>query len=184
MQNNERVEIPVSVRICFDGAVLSEELIQILKAVEKAVFSVELQELRGVRSAFPMLSVVALDAAEFRLSQVRGRAMAYSNAKEGSIVLIGAIGGLSYFILDKTLGQTISEAWAESDANKKLKDFLKKRLSLLAIKTAKEISKEVSKKGLSVSAQHSDAPGNEAVSVTVNLHDVPAANNSLQARWP
>lgn len=184
MQNNEKVEIPVSVRICFDGAVLSEDLIQILKAVEKAAFSLELQELRGVRSAFPMLPEVALDAAEFRLLKERGRAMAYSNAKEGSIILIGAIGSLSYFILNKTLGQTISEAWAESDAHKNLKEFLKKRLTLLPKKTAEEISREVSKKGLPVSAQHSDEPGKEAVNVTVNLRDVPAANNSLQARRP
>ena len=50
-----------------------------------------------------------------------GESILFYSASQGSILLIGAVAGLAGWILDKTLGETLKEAWAESDLHKRIK---------------------------------------------------------------
>lgn len=42
----------------------------------------------------------------------------------GSIVLYGFIGPYALYLLDKTIGKTIEEAWLQSELHERFKDFL------------------------------------------------------------
>ncbi len=42
--------------------------------------------------------------------------------------------GLAFWLLDKTLGETVSEAWKESDLHTQVKEFLLSRFDLAALR--------------------------------------------------
>ncbi|MBA3596226.1 MAG: hypothetical protein H0W40_02455 [Methylibium sp.] len=55
----------------------------------------------------------------------RDRALIIEYGGRGSLLLFGAAAGFAYWVVDKTLGETFKQAWVESEAHSRLKDFLK-----------------------------------------------------------
>jgi len=99
-------------------------LVETVRCVEDEVFRSECDDLRAVGEEFPELPRVVVDAALQRLPTLKGRALAVTKAENGSIILSTCLVGLGVWLLRETLGETVKEAWKESDLNRRLKDFL------------------------------------------------------------
>src|SRR6185436_11089596 len=92
--------------------------------VNAVVLEQEGRELETLARDLEGLPPLALDAARHRLSLRSGEGVLFYSASKGSIVLCGVVAGLSAWILQQTLGETLKEAWVESDMHKKLKRLL------------------------------------------------------------
>ena len=49
---------------------------------------------------------------------MRGYGVRISGADDGSLWLVGAIGELTLFLVEATLGETLPEAWKDSEPHK------------------------------------------------------------------
>lgn len=49
-------------------------------------------------------------------------------ARSGSIILQGAVVAAAYYLIQQTLGETISDAWKNTETHRRLRDFLLGRL--------------------------------------------------------
>jgi hypothetical protein len=99
-------------------------LLSVVRAADNAILASERNDLQLLRHRMPNIPDVAFDAAERRIADFRGAALQLERAQEGSIVLIGVAAGLSVFLLQNTVGETMKEAWLESDTHRRLKAFL------------------------------------------------------------
>ena len=96
----------------------------VVTAIEQAAYRVELQELEEIVENIPELPSVAIDAARHRIQEQKGHTLRIVNAEPGSIVVYGVVTALSLWILNNTLGETLKEAWKNSDFHHRLRDFL------------------------------------------------------------
>lgn len=140
--------ICVKIHIEFKDHVTSDFLVNTVTSIDRAIFKQEKLLLKTLRKEFSDLPTVFFDAAEFRLQNNKGKALQIKSAEEGSIILIGMAFGLSYWILKQTLGETVKEAWLESDSHKKLKKYLKADLISKSKNIENEIMLELNKKDI------------------------------------
>ena len=91
---------------------------------------------------------MVFDATELRLQNNKSKTLHLNSASKGSLILAGLAFGLSVWILNQTLGETVKEAWTESERHEKLKSFLKSNLCSRSEIIKKNISNELSRKGI------------------------------------
>lgn len=120
---------------------------QITDAVNSAAFVSEKKDLRAIQNEFPDLPNVAFDAAMYRLQKHRNSSVLINELRPGSLIVAASVAGLSIWVLQQTLGETLKEAWLESQGHERLKEFLLKRMGNkrhdLATTTAKRIERVV-----------------------------------------
>lgn len=137
----DNVDLSIEVKFESVGGVPAEVLSAVLDLIARAVWRVEEEELEAFvkqSDAPPALH----DAMRYRLREVRpGMSFHVEAASTGSIILAGAAAGLAYWIADKTLGETLKQAWVESPAHTALKDFFNTRLLRKKVLLADEISR-------------------------------------------
>lgn len=143
-----------------------------LTAMNDAAFRSETEELADVRRAFPSLPAVALDAASHRIKEYRGAATQIRSVRSGSIVLEAVLSGLTLWIIQQTLGETLKEAWLEGDAHKNLKTFLTKHRLSKVERLANDMRKRLEKSlPCEVSVRHGlGNPGEADVPATIGIH--------------
>ena len=127
------------------GDIPLDEFSRVLKAVNDSAFESELRDLTAVEVEFPELPQVALDASAHRIRQYRKSAITITSARTGSIILVVAVGALSYYVLQQTLGETLKEAWLESESHQRIKSFLLKRRGDKARQLADDVLRRVRK---------------------------------------
>ena len=127
------------------GDIPLDEFSRVLKAVNDSAFESELRDLTAVEVEFPELPQVALDASAHRIRQYRKSAITITSARTGSIILVVAVGALSYYVLQQTLGETLKEAWHESESHQRIKSFLLKRRGDKARQLADDVLRRVRK---------------------------------------
>ncbi|HVE70983.1 MAG TPA: hypothetical protein VNI54_06410 [Thermoanaerobaculia bacterium] len=133
-------EFKTPLRIVFHGEFIPcNVLVRVAAAVESAAVRVERDEIEILRLQLPDIPAVAPDAARFRMEAYTGSAVMLQSSAPGSIILIGMVAGLSYWILDKTLGETISESWKNSPGHQRLLDFFSRRRRLRGERVASEV---------------------------------------------
>ena len=118
-----RIELRFARRPAFS----TEFIATVIAQVEQAVFQSEHSDLIAALEEFQDIPSVVRDAVGVRIERYRGQSLQLDEAHSGSLILIGSIAGLAYWILDNTLKETLREAWRESDLHKKLKDFFLSR---------------------------------------------------------
>ena len=84
----------------------------------------EIQEIDEMETAFPDLPAAVFDAMRYRASRLTAQSLNFETASSGSIILGGVAAAVAYWLLDKTLGETVRQAWEESDLHKRIKGFL------------------------------------------------------------
>jgi len=170
---NEFGNIDITIHIRFDEYLTSGDLVNIVTSIERSVYKQEAILLKKLRKEFSDLPTVFFDAAEFRLQNNKGNTLHIKKASEGSLILAGIAIGLSYWLLNQTLGETIKEAWIESESHEKLKEYLKSNIFSKSKAIEKDIKKELNKKGLSSETQtiehKKDKDGND-IDVKLNIH--------------
>jgi hypothetical protein len=120
-QNEESIEIRISYEDSdyFPAKAVAETI----GHIDAIVLEQEGRELETLARDLEGIPPLALDATRHRLSLRSGEGVLFYSASQGSIVLCGVVAGL-YWILQQTLGETLKDAWIESDLHKKLKRLL------------------------------------------------------------
>ena len=120
-------DIKVDVDISADS--LDARLIcESLAVVEKLLFDSELRDLQALTLEFREdIPKIAAEAAKYRIKKLKGHALKLATISPGSIVLSGLVGGLAVWVLSATLGETLKQAWLESDLHQRVKAFLLKK---------------------------------------------------------
>jgi hypothetical protein len=147
MNNSLGIEIEVWLHQLGQQAIPYSVFRKILDSLNKAVFESEKNDLKAIRKEFPKLPNVAFDAASHRLKEFRYSAIIIKELKPGSLIVAGVVAGVSIWILQQTLGETLKEAWLDSQGHQNLKNLLLKRMGtkrhLLATDAAKRIERAV-----------------------------------------
>jgi hypothetical protein len=117
----------------------AELVMYLLRVVDRAILRAERKEIDALQEAFPDLPAYAFDAMRFRLEALRGRALNVGAAHSGCLIIAGTAAALALWVLDKTLGETIKEAWKESTLHSKLTEFLVRRREDKAIDIGNDI---------------------------------------------
>ena len=95
-----------------------------VRKLEKKDFELYVQSLRT--SGVPE---VTIDAARFRFDKLDYRRfVTVTKASTGSIELLILMAGAAYWVIDKTLGETLKDAWKQSPAHAKLVVILTNRI--------------------------------------------------------
>ncbi len=102
---------------------------KIVDALNKAVYESENEELAIIQAEFPDLPNVAFDAARYRLRQYRYDSILIKDLRQGSLVVVGAVAGVAIWVLQETLGETMKEAWLDSEWHQRIKSLLLRRMS-------------------------------------------------------
>lgn len=108
-------------------AVPASVLAWALASIEAALREVAEEELLALHSEEATPSHDAIDRAIARLKTTEPSGLLLQTATTGSIVLTGVVAGLSYWLLDKTIGETTAAAWQESSLHRKLLRVLRGR---------------------------------------------------------
>ena len=111
-----------------------------IEAVSRAVDRVEAEDIEALSDAFAdEIPAAVFDAMRYRSRQYHNRSLSFDDASSGSVVLIGMAAGLAYWLLDKTLGETVNQAWKESELHTRIKEFLLTRFDDKAERIASKI---------------------------------------------
>lgn len=124
MDESLRIQIELLLRTEPHRRLSARVVVKAITAVDAAIMASERKDLRLLRDELSGFPGVAFDAAEQRLGSFRGAGLQLERAESSSILLIGAVAGISIFILQNTLGETLKEAWLDSDGHRRLKGFL------------------------------------------------------------
>ena len=97
---------------------------KIIHLVGASIFDSEIDDLNTIAMRFPELPTVVIDAAKHRINKYKGSALLLEYSERGSIILGGVAAGVAIFILQKTVGETLTEAWVNTNMHQRLKNFL------------------------------------------------------------
>jgi len=126
---NEELDIAIEVRFLSDLGVPAGLVNDIIREIAWAVREAEQEELDAIFENFSELPPLVRDAMRYRFEQIeRDHALNIEYGGRGSLLLFATAAGLAYWVADKTLGETVREAWVESALHARLKDFLKSRV--------------------------------------------------------
>lgn len=133
------IDINIEIHFTEAQAFPAQLLLGAIEATERAIARAEREEIEELQKLLPDVPDTIFDAMRYRMGQLTGRALNFQGAATGSIILFGVAAGISYWLLDKTLGETVSETWRESDMHSRLKKFLHARIGTKARKVASDI---------------------------------------------
>lgn len=120
--------LDVLLEVEFVGREFSANLIaNMITVIEESAYHVEFAEIGELQGLLPDADPAVFDAMRYRATRYRGRAVNVRTARTGSLILMGIVAGLSYWLLDKTLGETVKEAWKKSGRHDQLVKFLSER---------------------------------------------------------
>lgn len=148
----------------------------VIGVIDEAIYQVEIKELELLSKTFPEIPKVSIDAARYRLQEYRGSSVFIENVSRGSIYLECFAVGLSIWLLQQTLGETIKEAWLESESHEKIKNFLKSSLIRKSKSIGAEVNKKINKpkKADRISPPRTeltiDAPPNRVPTISINVY--------------
>lgn len=127
--STDDLDIKIELHFLTDKGVTSHQLSYVIERVSQAIYDAEKDELSSIVDRFDGWPNVQFDAMRYRFEQrYRPSLFNIEYGGKGSLLLFGVAAGFAYWVADKTLGETVREAWIESDSHAKLKEFLKSRV--------------------------------------------------------
>jgi hypothetical protein len=126
---HEELDVQIEIRFLTEHGVPAELMMTVLQGISRVVWRAEREELDEIIKYLSDLPPLVLDAMKYRFENVdRDTSLNIESASRGSVLLFGAAAGLAYWVADKTIGETVKEAWTESSTHARLKSFLKSRV--------------------------------------------------------
>lgn len=122
-------QIHLEVRINSGAYISVGNMVRVLTLTQQAIFEMELAQMQVLRDAFVEIPAYVYDAAILRLYLKAGSSFLIRDLKRSSIIIEGFAIGLAIWLLEKTLGETLKEAWLDSHLHTRIKEFLTTRLS-------------------------------------------------------
>lgn len=118
-------DILIKIVIKGDGPIPATLISKILNRVQSAIQKSELEMLEAIQAEF------GKELPENTIRDIKNlfekhppEVLVIESASSGSILLFGAVLAAAYWLLDKTLGKTIEEAWPKTNLHKRIKSFL------------------------------------------------------------
>lgn len=96
----------------------------VVEKISRKLFELERAELEQIAVSIPEVPAVAVDAALERMRSREDRILQIEAARAGSIELVLIGTALAYWLLDKTLGETISDAWKQTALRRRVRALL------------------------------------------------------------
>jgi len=134
-------EIQVEITFSESEAFPASLVVALVSRVDQLVNEIELAELEAAFSKFKEISPVERDAACYRITHYPAGALQIQASRAGSLILLCAAMPLALWVLDKTLGETLKEAWVKSSLHHRLLKFLSARRGKKAHLIARQIQK-------------------------------------------
>lgn len=145
-------DIIIDLHLPSDGAIDARGLLQIFDSMEAALYSSDRIDIE--QAALKLnLSQVIRDAALERLRHHRHQRVLLLSAQSGSIEIIAAVAGVAYFVLEKTIGQALSDGFKNSNSYKILQDFIRDQVDQKALYIAESLRRIFAGKKRNVSVR-------------------------------
>lgn len=171
-------QIPIQIRVEFPAFVSAGNVSRIAALTEQAVFELELAELEYLRQEFREIPTSIYDAAILRLYRKAGSSVLVKEAQSGSLILGGIAAGLAIWLLNQTIGETVKEAWLESESHTRLKEILLTRFGGKKQALGKQIDKKLNENGVQTGVEVTE----EGVAAYVSPQEDEEIANELQER--
>lgn len=175
---DELEQIQIEIKVEFPTFVSAGNISKIAALTEQAIFELELAELEYLRSEFKEIPTAIYDASLLRLYRKSGSAFLIKEAQSGSIILGGIAAGLAIWLLNQTIGETIKEAWVESESHARLKEFLLTRFSNKKKALGESIGKKLNENGIQTGIEATD----EKVSAFISPKEDEELTSELQEK--
>jgi hypothetical protein len=133
-------------------------LIQSLEHLENALYESDRKDIEGFsdvlseqimpNNIFPKISIskVINDASLERLRRYKNKRLILTEARTGSIEIIGVVAAVGYYVLDKTIGETVGEAFRESNTGVILKQYFKSVIDKKALYIVERLRESIGSK--------------------------------------
>lgn len=144
-----RLDIHLSGR---NGRIDPKYLLQVLESIETSLYNSDRKDVEQAAREL-RLSPVIRDACLERLRQQRHHRMIIVDAKAGSLAIAGLVAGVSYFLLENTLGEAFKEGFKESQVYEQLKDFFRRQVDAKSLTIAENIRRAFSSKKRAVNVK-------------------------------
>jgi len=131
------------IRIYFRTPIPCDVLVRVGAAIERAAAELEREEIEFLATQLAE-HPGPLDAVRYRFQKYDGAAVVLERAEDGSVVVVGILAGLAYWLLDTTLSETVSQAWTKSGLHSRLVELFSRRRQLRAQKMTERLETDSS----------------------------------------
>ncbi len=145
-------DIIIELHLPSDGAIDARTLVQIFDSLEASLYASDRRDIEDAASKLGLAQVIR-DAALERLRHYRHQRVLLLSARSGSIELIGAVAGVTYFVLEKTIGQALADGFKNSKSYQVLQDFFRDQIDVKALFIAEAIRRAFAGKQRSASVR-------------------------------
>ena len=125
-----------------EGLIDAGDVLKLLDVVEAAVYDSDRDDVIRAATALQIRSVER-DACLERLRHYRHKRLLLEDARPGSLELVGLIAAVGYFVLEKTIGESFSDGYKNSELHRRLKEFFQRLIDEKALKIAESIERVI-----------------------------------------
>ena len=168
--SNSRFDIIIEIRLHGGDHVRSKLLLQAFDSLETALYASDRKDIELAASQLEISKVVR-DASLERLRQYKNNRLLLMEARTGSIEIAALVAGVSFFILNQTLGETIKESYTHSKIHSTLRDFFSKQIDDKALFIAESIRRAFVSKKQDVTVKLQPPTGDKPNRVVVDFAD-------------
>ena len=151
----EYLENEIVIKLKFDTTnfgIESHSLINAFDNLESTLYESDREDIERLFDA-KILNTLVRDACLERLRQYRHKRIKFSKAETGSIVLVGVVSAISFYIVYKSLLESQSD-FKETELYCKLVDFFNERVKEKAVNISKYIETTLKKKNKTIKVEH------------------------------
>lgn len=110
-----------------DGYINPKYLVQTFDNIEESLYASDRRDIELATKEIEISDLIR-DACLERLRQFRHRRLVLVDAKSGSLEFVALVAGVSYWLLEKTLSQSITEGYKGSQTHERLKNYFRKKI--------------------------------------------------------
>ena len=165
-------DIVIQIHIQDSNGIHSKELLQTLDTLETALFASDRLDIERASEKLEIPSVIR-DACLERLRKYRNDRLLLTGAKNGSIELFGVVAGVSYFVLQKTIGETFKEGFKETNVHDNLKEFFRKAIDDKALYISESLRRVFANKKKQANIKMIPSDNANSNRIIIDIHGKP-----------
>ncbi|WP_017324064.1 hypothetical protein [Synechococcus sp. PCC 7336] len=118
----------------------SRKVLKLLDILEAAVYDSDRSYVdRAARAFLTDIRPVVRDACLERLRHYRHQRLLLEEARLGSLALMSFIAGVSYFVIEKTIGESFAEGYRDSEFHRRLTEFFRRLIDEKTLKIVESV---------------------------------------------
>ena len=147
----------------------SKELLQVLDTLETSLYASDRQDIERASEELKIPAVIR-DASLERLRKYRNDRLLLTGANNGSIELFGVVAGVSYFVLDKVIGEAFKQGVKETEFYRDLKEFFRQTIDDKALYIGENLRRVFANKKKQAIVKTIQANDTEPNHIIVDIH--------------